>query len=417
VIRRKDNTTISAYGTGDKPRIYGSPENGADPAKWSLVPGTKNIWVFHKEMLDCGVIVFNDGESWADKTWAYWNGSRYMSLPSFKTAFDVKELENLHFFNDVDLKDWKDYARNDLMMFDCDKTGPLYLRCDEGNPGEIYQSIEFAANTGRAALVTIGAGSVADNLCIMYNGNCGIGLEEGATLQNCEISWVGGSVWAYRDISKIPEPPNEDNFWMFIVGAGDGFMLSSPNTKVINNSVHDCYQSPYTIESGWDRGTLGLGKEGKTFFENIIVKGNLFERNEFGGFLANYNPDDHNHIMRNITFEDNYYLYSGYSWSFIHFPPQYASALRFHWYNSELLENVQFTKNVFYLSRGNMFDFHDRSEVAPLTFTGNTYVQKTGGVILYSEAEGGRTYYFNYDAVKMIADILGDKKAVVLPPN
>lgn len=413
-LSSKSKITFSAYGTGEKPKFYGSPENGASPEKWSLMPGTKNIWVFYKDMLECGTIVFNDGDSWANKTWAYWDGNRYMALPSFTTAFDVKKLENHYFFNDVNLKGWSDYVNGDLMMYDCDRTGPLYLRCDEGNPGKVYSSIEFSANTGRVSLVKVGKGSVVDNLCVMYNGNVGIEMEDGATLQNCEIGWVGGAVWAYRSISNSSNVPNQDNYWTYIVGAGDGIMLSSPNSKVMNNLVHDCYQSPYTIESGWDKGALGIGKDEKTYFENIHVKGNLFERNEFGGLLANYDPNDNKYVMRNILFDDNYYLYSGYGWSYIHFPPRAASALRFNWYNSELIEDVSFTNNVFYLSRGNMFDFYDRSCAATIKFSSNTYAQSIGQVIIAIEADG-MSYYFNLDAQKTITDKLGDKTAIVLP--
>lgn len=35
-----ENIVFSAYGTGDKPAFYGSPENGAGTEKWSLKPGT-----------------------------------------------------------------------------------------------------------------------------------------------------------------------------------------------------------------------------------------------------------------------------------------------------------------------------------------------------------------------------------------
>ena len=55
----QNGVTYSAYGEGAKPGIYGSPENGADPSKWSLMEGTDNIWVFYKEIMDCGDIVLD----------------------------------------------------------------------------------------------------------------------------------------------------------------------------------------------------------------------------------------------------------------------------------------------------------------------------------------------------------------------
>lgn len=35
-----EGVTYSAYGEGEKPRFYGSPENGTGESKWSLVEGT-----------------------------------------------------------------------------------------------------------------------------------------------------------------------------------------------------------------------------------------------------------------------------------------------------------------------------------------------------------------------------------------
>ncbi len=47
-----DGVTYSAYGEGEKPRIYGSPENGASGAKWSLWYDKKGvkIWKFYKDI-------------------------------------------------------------------------------------------------------------------------------------------------------------------------------------------------------------------------------------------------------------------------------------------------------------------------------------------------------------------------------
>ena len=63
----QEGVIYSAYGEGAKPNIFASPENGADASKWSLLDGTDNIWVYHVDMMDCGILVFNDGESWGTK--------------------------------------------------------------------------------------------------------------------------------------------------------------------------------------------------------------------------------------------------------------------------------------------------------------------------------------------------------------
>ena len=108
VVCRK-GVTYAAYGTGEKPKIYGSPEDGADPNKWTLVNKEKNIWKFHTELADVGLIVFNHGEFHSSKALPdYINGKYYVrndNLMDFKGEFCLE--------NQLD---------HDLMLFsDCSR--------------------------------------------------------------------------------------------------------------------------------------------------------------------------------------------------------------------------------------------------------------------------------------------------------
>lgn len=138
-LRLRNSVSYSAYGKGDKPKIFGSPENGADPKKWLLEDEKNNIWVFYKDLLDVGAIVFNDGEECA-----------YKSLPSFVDGNYVVRNSP-----DNKIYDFHKELSEDLMFFSkCDTEiengkpkkfaeGKLYLKCDRGNPGEFFDSIEF----------------------------------------------------------------------------------------------------------------------------------------------------------------------------------------------------------------------------------------------------------------------------------
>lgn len=99
----QEGVTYSAYGQGAKPNIFASPENGADAGKWTLLDGTDNIWVYHMDMMDCGIIVFNDGESWGTKVAPYYMDG-YLSTINEGQPFDVRtELtEDLMFFSEAD---------------------------------------------------------------------------------------------------------------------------------------------------------------------------------------------------------------------------------------------------------------------------------------------------------------------------
>lgn len=144
----QNGVTYSAYGTGDKPKIYGSPENGAGAEKWSLLKGSKNIWVFYKDIPDCGSIVFNEGQSWAEKQLVYWDGKKYVYNNDKKTEYNFRELPNMFFYNEINLSG----RSAPFYIYGESIKGKLYLRCDAGNPGEIYQSIEFLTSSNMMSI-------------------------------------------------------------------------------------------------------------------------------------------------------------------------------------------------------------------------------------------------------------------------
>ena len=66
-IKAKSGVTYSAYGEGDKPKLYGGCKSLADPKLWELYNEEYNIWKCKEKMLDSGTIVFNDGEAHSRK--------------------------------------------------------------------------------------------------------------------------------------------------------------------------------------------------------------------------------------------------------------------------------------------------------------------------------------------------------------
>lgn len=79
-VETKEGVTYSAYGEGAKPRICASPENGGDSTLWSLWWEGENgekIWLYHRDMPDCGAIVLNE-EIVAQKVLGYWSGKEFL---------------------------------------------------------------------------------------------------------------------------------------------------------------------------------------------------------------------------------------------------------------------------------------------------------------------------------------------------
>lgn len=191
-FRALEGVTYTAYGNGAKPRIYSSPENGADPSKWERTDAA-NVWRYKIGMADVGTVVFDDGKAHAIKILPVYNGNGTFTQQYGGRPFNngYKDLaEDLHFWHDYsDKTDFKPFAKG---------TGYLYLRSGK-NPGERFKSIEF--NVKKHGVTVGGANDVhVDNLCIKYVGSHGIGAGtvKGLRVTNCELGWIGGSIQAER---------------------------------------------------------------------------------------------------------------------------------------------------------------------------------------------------------------------------
>ena len=423
MLRCKDNITYSAYGEGIKPKIYGSPENGASPDKWKLLEGTNNIWVFYKDMYDTGGIVFNNGKSWATRKVGFWDGVRYADLQT-KKPIDIKKLENLTLFSAIDYTGYtSEEARYELV-----KQGKLYLRCDAGNPGKIYNSIEFLClkdNSGSEFMVQGADGNIIDNLCFMYSNGTGIILCRNSTVQNCEVGWLGGAVMNFGE------------FGQGILRVGDGISLGRGqgdigiNNSAINNYVHHEYDQALTVEigPGWD--------ENLRFVENATIKGNLAERSSGGIVIADWSAahsDTYDKpLFNNLVIEDNYFMYTGYGWS--HLVPEYnwGSAEEVNNGNCAIMfgfpaktgTNINIKNNIIFKSKYALVsgkplvvDNKTIPQQYRINFSGNTYVQNIGGLLaewgLPKNGTDTQKYLYGIKAQKTVIDVLGDKTGVVL---
>lgn len=416
-----DNITFSAYGTGNKPKILGSPENGADPGKWSLVSGTTNIWMFYKDIYDTGVIVLNNGSSWASRKTGIWDGQKYVEVLDNSRTIDPKDLENLHFLS---LPDYSGYVTGKAGI-QLNKKGKLYLRCDEGNPGEVYSSIEFASSPNpfdKWALVQVGNNCTVDNLCVMYGNQCGIVIVgSNSKVQNCEVAWVGGCMLCFD--SGWIGTSNDARVYL----AGDGITpCQGTGNSITNNYVHHINDNGITDE-------MGSGDD--TYVENLTISGNLIE-NCSGGILICDWPklfaDDQTRILfKNVMIENNYILYSGYGWS--HRETEYFSSSSgpssTNNGNCSLLfgfpentgENIVVKNNVLYLNKYSLVGCSQGTKQMtkkyPVIFTGNIYIQDMLGIVCEWISTGDdqrmQKYYYNMNVRNTLADILGDQTAVV----
>lgn len=295
----KKGVTYAAYGEGDKPKIYGSPEDGADPAKWTLVNKEKNIWKFHVELADVGLIVFNHGEFHSTKALPdFINGKYYVrndNLIEFKTEFFIEDqLDNdLMLFSDcskvVD-------SKNIIKISDKKNTGSLYLRCDKGNPGEVFDSIEFCTRPNIFSMCD-NSNITIDNLCLKYSGGHAIGGYNAMNISvtNCEIGWIGGSIQFYHDNGKA-------------VRYGNGIEVAANccNFTANHNWLYQIYDAAISYQGG------------KGFFQTVTFgvrfTNNLVEYSTYGiEYFLHANRDvSVRNFQKDIEFSNNIIRYSGF---------------------------------------------------------------------------------------------------------
>ncbi len=376
----REKVTYSAYGVGAKPRFYGSMQNGAGVENWTLYAeeGNAKIWLFNFPITDCSGVVFNDGASYASRVYAHWDGKQLTSLARPGEPLDpVKDLAHdrqfTHTFEmPADAGEYVD-------AFSVDTTGQLYLRMDEGNPGELYDVIEFqVSNNPLAGYVGIvngcwnDSGCVADNLCMMYSGWIGINFfgASNSVIQNCEVAWCGGNTQAFQ---------REGN----VQAAGEGLKMEANNIVTRNNYVHDCFDGGI-ISEAYENGFSFYG----SYLHGQRITGNLIERCMSGILITHDYEESTEPLYGDIIVEDNIILYSGYGWSGDdNFDCTWATedydgtAITF-WDDIVRNDGIYLTGNVLAFANSSLLHCGMPDEWLPVC-AGNTFVQSAGHAIGY----------------------------------
>lgn len=272
IMPTTDGITFSAYGEGPKPIITASSENGSGAEKWELAyedaSGAK-IWKYYRDLMDTSTVVCNDGEALTNRVYEWWDGDEYVSCTCDEWLMDantgVDLLDGLLSLGDTLTEDMSIVSRP--VVSDDDK-GPLYFRCDAGNPGAIYESIEFSEKEINGIVWLLVNDTVFDNISFRCNGNSYIknGVDFGndalknTVIQNCEFAYGGGSVSFYG----IKDGGN------FVAAQGDGIYNVVDNATIRNNYFHDAPCSTATFESPLD----GTGVQHSGYYhvlENVMV--------------------------------------------------------------------------------------------------------------------------------------------------
>ena len=175
--------------------------------------------------------------------------------------------------------------------------GKLYFRCDEGNPGKLYENIEFnikgnVINNKNEENVRI------DNLCIMYTGTHGIGSAstKNLTVTNCEVGLIGGTIHSYEN-GKATRLGNG----IEIFGSCDGYVID-------NCYVYQCYDAGITHQKRFGNEDISMN--------NITYSNNVIEDCVYNIEYFNGESDDGTAVRdgRNLLIKNNILRRAGYGW-------------------------------------------------------------------------------------------------------
>ena len=412
-ILSENGVTYCAYGEGEKPKFYGWNKNLSDPSLWTLYNEEKNIWKLNEKILDCGTLVFNGGEKHSYKHIPSYRYGKFYCRWKEGVEFDMaNEMEN-----DLDIY-WY-YEGNfsttpskgeDFPIPELDETsfGELYLRCDKGNPGDVFSDIEAVPRTCIIRVWSIDDVKV-DNLCMKY-ANFAISAYapdvKGLHVTNCEIGWIGGCIQTYMgtDPNYIPEKRGG------VTRYGNGIEIYGGCTDYLvdNNYIYQVYDAGATHQV--------TTKGDKFVMKDVCYSNNLIEHCVYAiEYFLDERVKGTGSVMDGIEMRDNILRFGGYGWGQQRHNT-HTPALIKGWSYENTARNYTVHNNI--LDRCAYRLVHlvaEKEEYLPEMYE-NTYIQKFGmtlGQFGAKEKKEPEIMAFYENSEEIIKNEIGDQGAKV----
>ena len=406
--------TYGAYGEGEKPKFYGWSRSLDDPALWVLVDREHHIWKWDEPILDCGTLVFNHGQAHCRKLIPSYRNGQFVCREDESKPFDMAQ----EMTRDLDL-----FCRYDATLstkptkgedfpipaLESDSLGELYLRCDQGNPAQVFQSIE--ALTRRHMFRVGGHSNVTiDNLCLKYIGTHAIAAGgdcvRGLHVSNCEIGWVGGAIQHYAGTD--PNYPQGRR----------GSVTRYGNAVEIYGGCDDYVVSNCYIYQIYDAGiTHQVTTNGRNItMTNIHYLNNLIEHCVYSieYFLEKTNGDTESYID-GCEMSGNFLRFSGYGWGQQRHNT-YTPAHIKGWSYENTARNYSIHDNIFDRAAYRMVHLvAKKAESCPVMYN-NTYIQKYGHTLgQFGANETAEPYNISFDerVNERIEEVLHDSGAKI----
>ncbi len=412
-LKAQAGVTYAAWGEGKKPEFYGWDKGLADPGGWILSDPEHHIWKWNERILDAGTLVFNHGQAHSIKLIPSYIGGRFVCRDDESRPFDmasemVRDLD-LYWHFDENLTTNPTRGQDFPIPVVEDSLGELYLRCDGGNPGEIFDSIEALT---RRPLIRVGscADVRIDNLCLKYIGLHAIAAYgacvRGLHVSNCEIGWIGGTIQHYGGTD--PNYPEGGRGTVTRFGNGIEIYGGCEDYTVENCYIYQCYDAGITHQ---------VTVSGKPLtMKNVLYRDNLVEACVYSiEYFLDTPEDDTESCMDGIEMCGNILRHSGYGWGQQRHNTHTPAHIK-GWSYPNKAKNYTVHDNIFDRAAYRMLHLVAKDAASCPVMQGNTYIQHEGGRI--GQYGGNRevepeNYLFDEHAGETIVKVFGDTDAAV----
>ncbi len=413
-VEAKAGVTYAAYGNGEKPKFFAGSCDLADPELWELADSSCSIWRCTCKQPDSGTLVFNHGQKHSRKLIPTYKNSHFVCRDDESRVF----VMNCEMTNDLDMY-WHfedklttayrhPVSGENFPVPDVDGAmGDLYLRCDEGNPGEVFDSIE---NVARSHMFFVGDNPwvTIDNLCIKYVGMHGVsavGHVIGLTVTNCEFGWIGGTIQHYYGLD--PNYPE----------GGRGTVTRFGNAIEIYGGCESYNASDNYIYEVYDAGiTHQITTNKKVIMKDIRYADNVIEKCVYGiEYFLDQIEGENESYMDDVIMSGNFIRLSGYGWGQQRHNT-HTPALIKGWSYVNTARTYKIYDNIFDRCAYRMLHLVARDIKSCPEMCDNTYIQQLGGKI--GQYGGNITaepdnFVFDQNAEQTINNVFGDKTAKV----
>ncbi len=411
----RPGVTYCAYGEGDKPRLYSWDKNLAESASlWELVDAEHHIWRLTEPILDCGTLVFNEGEYHSRKLIPSYIGGKFVCRDDESRDFDVaaEMTQDLDIFCAYTERTTTVPSKGQdfpIPVIDDKSFGELYLRCDRGNPAEVFDSIEAAVKRN---MLRVGDNRNVriDNLCLKYIGAHAVsagGHCVGLHVTNCEIGWIGGTIQHY--MGTDPNYPQGVRGSVTRYGNGVEIYGGCEDYLVKDNYIYQCYDAGITHQ-------FTSTPERVRRMVNVRYLDNLVEYCVYSieYFLEKLCGDTESY-MDDIVIAGNVLRYSGYGWGQQRHNTHTPAHIK-GWSYENTASHYVIYDNVFDRAAYRMVHLVAKYPESLPVMSGNTYIQQNGLTLGQYGANvevEPPVLTFDGEVEATIADVFGEEDAKV----